>query len=255
MTKINKPEDTQPLTWSRFTFPGSIYKYGTLLFVLVFLTYSLNFMNVSIPKMLGALGGLVGVISERYYPPDLAYVTDPGYLASVVDTLQMSFLGGIAGVFLSIPLAWFSAANVSPNRQILFPIGRMGVISCRAIHETIWTILFVSVLGFGMLAGVSALTMFCIGFAGSHAFRWSKPVPGLHLRSCATGACSFHRNCHLHLGCGLSGSDGCRFLWRRWHGLVSQTQRTTAGKSAGWGNCPIDYRHGPDCRIYLRLAS
>jgi phosphonate transport system permease protein len=166
MTKINKPEDTQPLTWSRFTFPGSIYKYGTLLFVLVFLTYSLNFMNVSIPKMLGALGGLVGVISERYYPPDLAYVTDPGYLASVVDTLQMSFLGGIAGVFLSIPLAWFSAANVSPNRQILFPIGRMGVISCRAIHETIWTILFVSVLGFGMLAGVSALTMFCIGFAG-----------------------------------------------------------------------------------------
>jgi phosphonate transport system permease protein len=123
-------------------------------------------MNVSIPKMLGALGGLVGVISERYYPPDLAYVTDPGYLASVLDTLQMSFLGGIAGVFLSIPLAWFSAANVSPNRQILFPIGRMGVISCRAIHETIWTILFVSVLGFGMLAGVSALTMFCIGFAG-----------------------------------------------------------------------------------------
>jgi len=55
---------------------------------------------------------------------------------------------------------------VSPNRQILFPVGHMGVISCRAIHETIWTILFVSVLGFGMLAGVSALTMFCIGFAG-----------------------------------------------------------------------------------------
>ena len=166
MTEITKPASTQPLTWSRFTFPGSLYKYGTLLFVLVFLTYSLNFMNVSIPKMLGALGGLVGVIADRYYPPDLAYVTNPGYLASVVDTLQMSFLGGIAGVFLSIPLAWFSAANVSPNRKVLFPIGRMGVISCRAIHETIWTILFVSVLGFGMLAGVSALTMFCIGFAG-----------------------------------------------------------------------------------------
>ena len=78
----------------------------------------------------------------------------------------MSFLGGILGVILAIPLAWFSAWNVTPHRMILFPFGRLCVISSRAIHETIWTILFVSILGFGMLAGVSALTMFCIGFAG-----------------------------------------------------------------------------------------
>ena len=37
---------------------------------------------------------------------------------------------------------------------------------CRSVHEMIWTILFVTVLGFGMLSGVMALTMFCIGFAG-----------------------------------------------------------------------------------------
>ena len=30
----------------------------------------------------------------------------------------------------------------------------------------IWAILFVTILGFGMLTGVLALTMFCIGFAG-----------------------------------------------------------------------------------------
>lgn len=166
-TKQNPSQKTQALrTWSRHKFPESLYRYGTLLLVLVFLTYSLHFLNVDILLMLGALGGLVGVIAERYYPPDLVYITDPGYLSSIVDTLQMSFLGGIGGGFLAIPLAWFSAYNVSPNRRILFPIGRLGVISCRAIHETIWTILFVSVLGFGMLAGVSALTMFCIGFAG-----------------------------------------------------------------------------------------
>jgi len=34
------------------------------------------------------------------------------------------------------------------------------------VHETIWAILFVTILGFGMMAGVFALTMFCIGFAG-----------------------------------------------------------------------------------------
>lgn len=151
--------------WSRFRYPDSLYKYGTLLIVLVFLGYSFHFLNIDITRLFGALGRLLGVISDRYYPPDLEYVLDKGYLSAILDTLQMSFLGGFAGVCIAIPLAWFSAANVSPARA-LFPVGRLGVIFCRAIHETIWTILFVSVLGFGMLAGVSALTMFCIGFAG-----------------------------------------------------------------------------------------
>ena len=156
----------QKLTWSRYKFPESLWRFSTILAVLVFLAYSLHFLKIDVLMMLGALGKLGGVVAARFYPPELTYVTDPGYLASILDTLQMSFLGGILGVFLAIPLAWFSAWNVSPHRAIFFPIGRLGVISCRAIHETIWTILFVSVLGFGMLAGVSALTMFCIGFAG-----------------------------------------------------------------------------------------
>ncbi|WP_084176983.1 phosphonate ABC transporter, permease protein PhnE [Labrenzia sp. DG1229] len=151
--------------WSRFKYPDSLYKYGTLLIVLVFLGYSFHFLNIDITRLFGALGRLMGVVSDRYYPPDLEYVLDKGYLAAILDTLQMSFLGGFAGVCIAIPFAWFSAANVSPARA-LFPVGRLGVIFCRAIHETIWTILFVSILGFGMLAGVSALTMFCIGFAG-----------------------------------------------------------------------------------------
>ena len=42
----------------------------------------------------------------------------------------------------------------------------MITMSCRAVHEMIWAILFVSILGYGMLAGVLALTLFCTGFAG-----------------------------------------------------------------------------------------
>lgn len=153
-------------TWSRYRFPESLWKFGTLLAILIFLGYSMHFLDINIAELIGGLARLLGVVSDRFYPPDLAYIADAGYLASILDTLQMAFLGGILGVFVAIPLAWFSAWNVTPHRTFLFPIGRLGVISCRAIHETIWTILFVSVLGFGMLAGVSALTMFCIGFAG-----------------------------------------------------------------------------------------
>tara|TARA_B100001057_G_scaffold477942_1_gene547850 strand:+ start:2709 stop:3548 length:840 start_codon:yes stop_codon:yes gene_type:complete len=160
------PMQKHQLSWTRYRFPESLWSFGTVLAILVFLGYSLHFLNIDILVMLSALGKLGGVIANRFYPPEISYVTNPGYLASILDTLQMSFLGGILGVFLAIPLAWFSAWNVTPHRMIFFPFGRLCVISSRAIHETIWTILFVSILGFGMLAGVSALTMFCIGFAG-----------------------------------------------------------------------------------------
>jgi phosphonate transport system permease protein len=152
--------------WSRYNSSETLLRQAVGLAVLVFLGYSLYFLNVDVARVFGAFGGMFRVIADRYCPPELSYVTDRGYLAAILATLQMSFLGATVGVLLAIPLAWFSAHNVSPSRRILFPLGRLGVISCRAIHETIWTILFVSILGFGMLAGVSALTMFCIGFAG-----------------------------------------------------------------------------------------
>ena len=162
----NIPMQKHKLTWSRYSFPESLWSFGTVLAILVFLGYSLHFLNIDVLVMLTALGKLGGVIADRFYPPEISYVTNPGYLSSILDTLQMSFLGGILGVILAIPLDWFSAWNVTPHRMIFFPFGRLCVISSRSIHETIWTILFVSILGFGMLAGVSALTMFCIGFAG-----------------------------------------------------------------------------------------
>jgi phosphonate transport system permease protein len=152
--------------WSRYNSSATLVRQGIGLAVLLFLGYSLYFLNVDISRVLGAFGGLFTVIADRYCPPELGYIADRGYLGSILATLQMSFLGATVGVLLAIPLAWLSAHNVTPSKWFLFPLGRLGVISCRAVHETIWTILFVSVLGFGMLAGVSALTMFCIGFAG-----------------------------------------------------------------------------------------
>ena len=104
------------------------------------------------------------LLASRYYPPDLGYLLASDFLRSVV--LQMSLLGGLIGVLVAIPLAWFSAHNVTPGRRSAYPIGRSLVVGSRAIHETIWTVLFVIVLGFGMLSGVLASTMFCVGFAG-----------------------------------------------------------------------------------------
>src|SRR3546814_3517140 len=79
-----------PADWSRFRYPGSLIRYGVLLGIIVFLGYSLHFLNVDIERMLGALGRIGAVVAARYYPPDREYVLQQDYLASIVDTLKRS---------------------------------------------------------------------------------------------------------------------------------------------------------------------
>ena len=153
-------------TWRRFKFPGSLYRYLGLLFALAFLSFSVSYLNIPLERFLGMFGRIGNTIADRYYPPDIAYIVDKDYIGSVFETIQMAYLGALFGMLAAIPLGWFGAYNVSPSKRFIYPVARLVTMSARAVHETIWAILFVTILGFGMLAGVLALTMFCIGFAG-----------------------------------------------------------------------------------------
>jgi phosphonate transport system permease protein len=152
--------------WSRFKYPQSLIRYGILLGVLMFLTYSVYYLNIPLERFMGMFGRIGDLLADRYYPPDLEYIADRDYLRSVVETIQMAYLGALFGLLVAIPLGWFAAFNVSPSRRFVYPLARLVSMACRSVHEMIWAILFVTILGFGMLPGVLALTMFCIGFAG-----------------------------------------------------------------------------------------
>jgi phosphonate transport system permease protein len=152
--------------WSRYRYPESLVRYGVILSLLVFVIYSVQFLNLDLGRLLGAFPRLAEILATRYFPPDLDYIMDRGFMLSVLNTIQMSILGGVFGVLIAIPLAWFASYNVTVSRVLFYPFGRFAIMGSRAIHETIWTILFVTIIGFGMFAGVLALTMFCIGFAG-----------------------------------------------------------------------------------------
>ncbi len=153
-------------TWSRYRHPEATIRFAVILGVLAFLGWSIAFLNIDLSRVLGAFPRLAEILATRYFPPDMEYVTDADFIHSVIRTLEMSLLGGFLGVVCSIPLAWLAARNITISRRIAYPFGRFAIMGSRSIHETIWTILFVTVLGFGMLAGTLALTVFCIGFAG-----------------------------------------------------------------------------------------
>lgn len=163
---LTTTSDAPQRTWRRFKFPGSLYRYFGLLFALVFIGFSIAYLNIPLDRFIGMFGRIGSVVADRYYPPDLEYIQDADYIGSVIETIQMAYLGALFGMIMALPLGWFGSYNMSPNRRFVYPVARFFTMGARAVHETIWAILFVTILGFGMLAGILALTMFCIGFAG-----------------------------------------------------------------------------------------
>src|ERR1019366_6049839 len=70
------------------------------------------------------------------------------------------------GIVSAIPLAWFASFNMTLARRILYPIARLIIMGARSVHEMIWTILLVALLGYAVLAGTLALMRCLIGFTG-----------------------------------------------------------------------------------------
>jgi phosphonate transport system permease protein len=155
-----------PATWSRFRYPQSLYKYIALLGSLAFLAWSIEYLGIDLERLPGLLGRMGEMLARRYVPPNVGHVINAEYWHTVVETLQMSYFATVIGLATAVPLAWFAAWNVTPSRRFLHKPARLIIMACRSVHEMIWTIILVMVLGFGMLPGALALTLYCIGFAG-----------------------------------------------------------------------------------------
>ncbi len=152
--------------WSRFRFPQSLYKYMALLASLGFVWWSLNVLRIDVDRLPGLFGRIADVLSRRYWPPDIAHVLKPDFINAIIDTFQMSYVATVVGLLLAVPLAWFASFNMTPERRVLYPVCRLFIMACRSVHEMIWTIVLVAIVGFGMLPGTLAMTLFCIGFGG-----------------------------------------------------------------------------------------
>jgi len=157
---------TEAGPWRRFRFPQSLYPHAALLAVLVLVGWSIDRLDIDLDRLPGLLGRMGHTLATRYFPPNLGHIVQTDYLHSVFETLEMSYVATVLGIVLAIPLAWVAAANVTPSPRLGYPLARLSIMACRCVHEMIWTILLVAILGFGMLPGALALTLFCIGFAG-----------------------------------------------------------------------------------------
>jgi len=103
-----------------------------------------------------------GKFVHRMFPP----VFDPRaeLVKGLWETLQIAVLSSTAAVVLSLPMGLQAARNLMPVGVTW--VARFVITLCRTFHPVIVAIVFVKAVGFGVLAGILALTVASVGFLG-----------------------------------------------------------------------------------------
>jgi len=99
----------------------------------------------------------------QMFPPDFSRVEHITW--KLVETLQMAVAGAALGLVFAVPFAILATDRLSPHPVI--KIAARGIIAFfRTVPDLVWAIFFIIVVGLGPAAGVLALMIDKIGFAG-----------------------------------------------------------------------------------------
>lgn len=96
-------------------------------------------------------------------PPNTERV--PNLAEAMLETVEIALIGTLIGVVLSVPVALLAAENTTPFRPLAYAM-RFVLTTLRAIPELIWALIFVMAVGLGPLAGILAIAVDVVGFAG-----------------------------------------------------------------------------------------
>ena len=89
----------------------------------------------------------------------------PALASAMLETIEMAIIGTVIGIVLSVPVALLAAANTSPWPPVAVAV-RFVLTTLRAIPDLVWALIFVMAVGIGPLAGILAIAVDVLGFAG-----------------------------------------------------------------------------------------
>ena len=101
-------------------------------------------------------------IGSRMLPPRWSYITE--LWEPLWDTINIATLGTMLAIVMAVPVAFLAARNTTPDTRFLRPIALLIIVSSRSINSLIWSLLLVSIIGPGVVAGMIAISLRSIGF-------------------------------------------------------------------------------------------
>lgn len=151
-------EQVAPARWER----PSALSFTLFVAVLAFVLWSFANVGLSWERMVRGIPAL-GSMLERMFPPDLERL--PQILNQLLITFQMALVGCILGLILAFPISILATEGLSPH-PVLKHSARALIALFRTVPDLVWALLFVIAVGLGPAAGVMAIMVDKIGFAG-----------------------------------------------------------------------------------------
>ncbi len=105
---------------------------------------------------------IAGDIWNRATPPKWSYIEK--LWRPLWDTINIATLGTFIALFLAVPVAFLAAKNTTPSKLIARPLALLIIVSSRSINSIIWAVLFVTIIGPGVFAGLLAISLRSVGF-------------------------------------------------------------------------------------------
>jgi phosphonate transport system permease protein len=101
-------------------------------------------------------------IGSRMIPPRWSYINE--LWVPLWDTLNIATIGTMMAIVMAVPVAFLAARNTTPSTKFVRPIALLIIVSSRSINSLIWSLLLVSIIGPGVVAGIVAISLRSIGF-------------------------------------------------------------------------------------------
>jgi phosphonate transport system permease protein len=133
-----------------------------LLGLLIHAFYGTEFAHLTLAEIKAMPLNVLGLLRDMF-PPSHQSLFKIG--VAVVETFQMSLVGTLFGVLISLPLGFLAARSMTPH-CFWYVLTRLVVSLCRTVPDMVWAIFFVIVVGLGPLAGMLTLLVDTVGFAG-----------------------------------------------------------------------------------------
>lgn len=128
--------------------------------VLIYLVMATSSIDVNWERVSQGLERGLAFVASFARPDFLSRIDEIGL--GLLESLTMTFVATVIGTVLAIPVGLGAASNMAPTPVYLFC--RAIIAISRTFQEIIIAILFVTMFGFGPLAGVMTLAFATLGF-------------------------------------------------------------------------------------------
>ena len=105
---------------------------------------------------------IAGDIGSRMMPPRWSYISE--LWKPLWDTFNIATIGTMLAIVMACPVAFLAARNTTPSTKFVRPLALLIIVSSRSINSLIWSLLLVSIIGPGVVAGIIAIALRSIGF-------------------------------------------------------------------------------------------